>query len=285
MFRGPLAPLANEVIDEVFDFAKIGASWNEIFAPKLPFQADILISTEPKLRDTVLARRIRHERFISPALKFAFSEVKPTIKTDTAGSVVGRLQQLFELATGKIITLDCTLPISDELSNEAEKVLSAKNTYIGLSPGAGGQSKRWPLAAFLSIAHQQLALGRKPIFFIGPDEQHLMPEIRTSIPNAMFPEFDGDNRREGGALFSIALARRLHVSVANDAGGGHLLAAGGRPLISLYGHTSAEKFRPIYGPHHAICASEYGTTEMASIPTSAVSDAIEKMLRLEEIKI
>ena len=76
----------------------------------------------------------------------------------------------------------------------------------------------------------------------------------------------------------MALATRLAIGVANDAGGGHLLAAGGRPLVSLFGHTDPEKFRPPYGTRIAICARDYGGPEMTRIPVGAVLAAVERAL-------
>jgi ADP-heptose:LPS heptosyltransferase len=46
-------------------------------------------------------------------------------------------------------------------------------------------------------------------------------------------------------LLTIALAQRFAVSVANDSGVGHMLAAANTPLISLFGPTDPAKFAPI----------------------------------------
>lgn len=276
-FCGPFSELANGTIDRVVDFANLGVSWVELLGSKPPYNADIVISTEPKMRDAILAKRIPHKRFISPAGNFFLSDVKPE-KTTVVTSVVERLQQLFELAAGEPILLHDEVSIKDELISRARTVLGDENSYIGLSPGAGGQSKRWPLEKYLSVACEQEKKGRIPAFFLGPDEEHMLNEIRSNLPNAIFPEFDELYQRRGGALFSIALAKVMQVSVANDAGGGHLLSAGGQPLVTLYGHTNAEKFRPRYGRHLAINATNFGSEDMGAIPVTAVLEAIEQMM-------
>ena len=66
--------------------------------------------------------------------------------------------------------------------------------------------------------------------------------------------------------------------MANDAGGGHLLAAGGRPLITLFGRTSEHKFKPPYGEQIAITAQAYGGTDMALIPVARVAAEIETVI-------
>ena len=278
VFCGPLAELANGVIDKAVEKAGIGVSWREIFQPPPPYSADVVVSTEPKIRHAILDKRITHTTFISPAAKFIFSDIKPTIVTEATDSVQARLQQLFELAIGKPIRAHHEIPLSISLREQAAQILPAEKTYVGFCPGAGGQSKRWPIENFLATAKAQQRQGRTPVFFLGPEEVHLFREIRNVLPEAIFPEYDANGARISGVLLSIALAARMHCSVANDAGGGHILAAGGQPLVSLYGHTSATKFRPQYGKHIALSASDFGSEEMAAIPAREVGATIDKVL-------
>ena len=105
-------------------------------------------------------------------------------------------------------------------------------------------------------------------------------EIARALPQALFPEQVAGSRNSAGALLSIALAQRIAVGVANDAGGGHLLAAGCRPLITLFGHTSEQKFKPPYGRRIAINAREYGGTDMSLIPVDRVVVEINLLLQM-----
>lgn len=276
-FCGPFSQLAEDTIDRVVDCAEVGESWKEFFRSRPAFSADIVIATEPKLRNALLAKRIPHRKFISPAMNFMLSDVKPA-GVHRPKSVVDRLQQLFELALGTPIMQIPEVTLNETLLAEAASVLPLESLYVGLSPGAGGKSKQWPLQKFISTALEQQRKGRLVAFFLGPEEESMFSEIRNHVPDAIFPEFDENHQRRGGAMLSIALARHMNISVANDAGGGHLLAAGGQPLVSLYGHTSAEKFRPVYGPHHAISASTFNSQDMDAIPVDAVLQAIEQML-------
>ena len=276
-FRGPFSQLAAGTIDRVVDCAKVGVDWRELFYSRPEFSADIVIATEPKVRNALLARRIPHRKFISPAMKFLLSDIKPSAGYSPS-SVLERLQQLFELAIGSPIRPVHEVTLDDTLLNQAASVFVKDATYVGLSPGAGGKSKQWPLKNFIDTAVEQQKKGRIAAFFLGPEEEAMLSEISHHLPAAVFPEFDENYRRRGGALFSIALAKFMTVSVANDAGGGHLLSAGGQPLVTLYGHTSAEKFKPSYGRHFALNASTYNSQEMDAIPTHDVLDAIELMI-------
>ena len=280
VFCGPLAELASGVIDNAVEKAGIGISWGELLRSPPPYHADVVISTEPKIRHAILDKRIPHSVFISPAAKFIFSDKKPSSMSAGAVSVQARLQQLFELAIGKPISLHHAVSLPAGLLEQAAEILPHGKTYVGFSPGAGGQSKRWPAERFIEVAKAQQREGRTPVFFLGPEEAHMLEEIKNVVPTAIFPEYDAGGSRIGGVLLSIALAARMRCSVANDSGGGHILAAGGQPLVSLYGHTSAHKFRPQYGKHIALSASDFGSSEdMTAIPVHEVDKAIDDELR------
>ena len=278
VFCGPLRELAKNTINTAIENANIGNSWLEMLREPPSLNADVVISTEPKMRNALLAKRIPHRRFVSPALNFRFSDVKPQQDQDPKRSVQDRLQQLFELAFEANIEPLHVVPVTQTLTSLAGELLPTDQVYIGFSPGAGGARKRWPLARFIDTAKAQSNRGRCPVFFLGPDEQRLLTEIKAAVPTAKFPEYDESHQRRGGVMLSIALAARMACSVANDSGGGHILAAGGRPLVSLYGHTSAMKFQPKYGPHIAINASQFSSQSIDAIPVHAVLESIEQGL-------
>jgi len=277
VFCGPFSNLARGTIDETKDLASIGVSWKELLRSAPSLNADIVISTEPKLRNAILDKRIPCKRFISPAAGYMFSDRKPSANESAPSSVVERLKLLFELAIQDTIVLEHHVAVEEVLLNQAQEILGRSSNLIGFSPGAGGISKRWPLDRFIAVAAAQESKGRVAAFFLGPDEEFMLSEIRGSLPQAVFPEYDHNFQRLGGPMLSIALATLMNVSVANDAGGGHLLAAGGKPLVSLYGHTSAEKFRPRYGPHRSISALDFGAKTMNSIPVNSVIEAVDQM--------
>ncbi|MGA7801374.1 MAG: glycosyltransferase family 9 protein [Gammaproteobacteria bacterium] len=83
---------------------------------------------------------------------------------------------------------------------------------------------------------------------------------------------------EAGPLLTIALAQRLSAGVANDSGTGHMLAAGGRPLVSLSGPTDPDKFAPQARRLTLIHAREFGAERMDAIPEQAVREALDGLL-------
>lgn len=279
VFSGSLATLAAGVIDEVREFAGVGVSWGELLRPPLPGKYDILIATEPKIRNAILLRRISHEVFISPAVNFHLSDRKPASSYCYPISTFDQMCCLANLAAGRNLDVEAVIDVGEKNAMLARELLPAGSRYIGLAPGSAGPRKRWPLARYIELAMGQVHHGRIPVFFLGPEEYSMQDEISRAIPSALFPEQVARAAKSPSALLSIALAQQISLGVANDAGGGHLLAAGGRPLITLFGRTSEHKFKPPYGERIAITAREYGGTDMALIPVARVAATIDAVLK------
>lgn len=275
VFKGPLASLVQGILTEVHESCGVGTSWREMFFPILHHHYDTIIATEQRLRSALALKRIPHTVFISPAWKFRFSDRRPS--SAYPDSAYQQFLELAALALGARLEPEPHVPIPEELALQATQLLPAGATYIGFVPGAAGVKKRWPLERFIQIANEQSRRGRTPVFFLGPEEQAWHASISEQVPSALFPELE-DGTRRGGPLLTIALATRLSLGVANDSGGGHLLAAGRRPLLSLFGHTNEQKFKPPYGPCIALRAKDFGGDDVALIPIDAVSRAIEQTL-------
>ncbi|MDA0821310.1 MAG: lipopolysaccharide heptosyltransferase family protein [Proteobacteria bacterium] len=280
MFKGALSTLAANVIDEVVECADLGVSWRELLKPPRSGHYDIVVATEPKVRNALLLKRISHRLFISPAANFRFSDRQPRADMPYPDSVYEQLRCLGELAAGRKLQIKPVIDVGAANERLAKQLLPDGKRYLGLAPGSAGESKRWPLRRYIDLAKAHGSNDLTPVFFLGPEEISMYEEIARAVPQALFPEQVAGSRNLGGALFSIALAQRIAVGVANDAGGGHLLAAGCRPLITLFGHTSEQKFKPPYGRRIAINARDYGGTDMSLIPVDRVAVEINLLLQM-----
>jgi len=276
VFTGPLAELAHGVIDQTVDFAGCGMHWSELLQAAPASRFDIVIATEPKLRNAILMRRLKPRLFISPALNFFLSDRKPTSPYPV--SVYEQMLRLAELAVGRDLSTNCKITPPRRFEDLATHLLPESAQYIGFAPGAGGERKRWPLARFIALAQEPVAFGYKAVFFLGPEELDYANDIQSAIPSALFPEQSNLIENHGGPMLGIALAARLQAAVANDAGSGHILAAGGRPLVTLFGHTNSEKFKPPFGRRIAIPARDYGGEDVAKIPLSRVRETLMGLL-------
>ena len=146
---------------------------------------------------------------------------------------------------------------------------------MGLAPGAGKKSKCWPLDNFIAVARAQAEKGRVPVFLLGPQEPDWLHTLRRAVPEARFPD-----TTVNGLLMVAALAERMAAAVANDSGPGHLLAAGGTRLVSLFRTTQkVQKLRPAARHLIQIQTQEFGSDDIASIPIEAVLSALDEHIK------
>lgn len=277
VFARTLAPVTGALLDRVVEHCGIGATPGALLRrpPALgPF--DLLIDTQALLWRTLQAWRVPHRRFLSAAFQ----------RRDLRGAPIGphaldRLFALLEATTGVSSARDLSpLSLPAALIAAAAAALPSQAApRIALAPGAGGTRKCWPLEHFIALARIQVERGREPVFLLGPQEKEWRAPITNAVPGALFPEdhpaFTGTI---SGPLRAVAVASRCAAGMANDAGPGHMIAASGTPLLSLFGPTSPEKFRPIAARSAILRAQDHGGREMAAIPVAAAAATIERLL-------
>lgn len=276
VFARALAPVTAPLLDRVVEHCGIGATPGALFRP-LPALGpfDLLLDTQALLWRTLHLWRVPHRRFLSAAF----------LRRGLGGAAIGphsldRLFALLEAATGAPATRDLSpLPLPAELTAAAVAALPDGTPRIAFAPGAGGVVKCWPLDRFIALARLQAVRGRQPIFLLGPQESDWRSRILQEVPSALFPEEHpafADTLR--GPLRAVAVASRCAAGVANDAGPGHMIAASGAPLLSLFGPTRPEKFRPVAARSAVIRAQDHGGQDMAAIPIEAAAAALEALL-------
>ncbi len=285
-FQTILEPLNQNLIDGVLPDTALGHGWGAALNPfrLLPGQHyDLIIDTQKSAKRTMILRRLSHTVFISSAWRFFFSSLKPDTGKLRSGTLTERLIQLLEIATGEPINVDHKAILPSPFTEAAKKSLPDGPAYIGLAPGAGRitTGKCWPLAHYIKVAQHQLDKGRTPVFFLGPDEVDWKDQITPHIPNALFSTLDcelDDGTLVNGPTLTIALGARIAVGVANCSGTGHMLAAGGAPMVSLFGPTSPKKFAPFTPDISILRAQDFGGSTIDLIPVQAVNAAIDERI-------
>lgn len=275
VYAGPLKSVVAGYVDEVILDGRNGAEPLDSLPWVKPFggrKFDLVIDTQENLRRSGVARRGAAGCFVSAA--------RQARTRDWPVAVTDRLSRLLSLATdGQGAPKPLALTNPDALK-AAETLLPTGPTYVGLAPGAGGQDKRWPLENYLELARRVVAEGWTPVFFFGPDEAEDAVATAREVPQALQPERDRADGFTGvkGPLLVIALAGRLAAGVANDAGPGHMLAAGGAPLLSLQqDRRKSVKFRPAAQRLEMLVAEDYGDG-MGALPVDAVWGALQRLV-------
>ena len=280
VYDGWLKPVVAGLIDELVLEGRPGLSNWDVLAPGRPLggrKFDLLIDTQSNVLRALAMKRAAG-RLISPAAGFLLSDRKPAAWPD---AMTAQLETLLKLAAGEEAGLRPIQLADPRARAAAEALLPPGAVYVGFGPGAGGPERRWPLDRYIELARRQHERGRAAVFLLGPSEHDYVQPIRERAPFALLP---GENRTDSfqdvaGPLFTIALSGRLAAAVAADAGPGHMLSAGGAPLVSLFREKrKALKFRPAAPRVEVLVAEDYGEKDIALIPTDAVDQALERLL-------
>jgi len=283
VYTSILKPLVEDYIDEIREDAGIGLSPLEIFKknPLPHHHYDLIIDTQKRAFIPPILKKISHKRMIAPAASFFFSHARPEEGVNLPRHLSHYLSTLASLAGKKVVPLIQPPSLPLEYISLAMKLLPEGEVYVGLAPGAGnlarGKSKCWPRDKFVALAQDQLSQGRTPVIILGPAEKEWYPELSAQLPKGLFPLQEKENCPTS-PLFTIALAQRLGLGVANDSGVGHMFALAGVPVLSLFGPTDPEKVSPIATKSVIVRAQDFGGEALDRIPLKAVIDKVDEML-------
>jgi len=117
---------------------------------------------------------------------------------------------------------------------------------VGLFPGAGHPSRRWPLENFASLADHLIRNdGVKVIVFVGPEERSFVKEIRQRFPEPVL-------LLDQLSIPELAAAQaRLAAFVSNDTGPMHIASSVGTPVVLLLDKRAPASYLPL-GEHHQV---------------------------------
>jgi ADP-heptose:LPS heptosyltransferase len=281
--RNTLAPLVDGRIAEFITDLAVPSDPRAALTARHPIlerHFDLIVDTQRYLGRTIFLRRIPHRRFVSGTWRYIWSDARPPHPLPLRPPrLIDKLLGLAAAAAGRPIDVPNPIPLPAALRARAAALLPPGPCYVGLSPGAGnkGTGKCWPLESFVVLARRQAERGRVPVFLLGPEESEWIGPLRAALPAALFPE---QVPPPGGPCLTTALGELLSVAVANCSGAGHLLAAGGAPMVSLFGPTRPEKYAPFARSLICLKAQDYGSERIEAIPLDAVAAAVERQVVL-----
>jgi ADP-heptose:LPS heptosyltransferase len=118
---------------------------------------------------------------------------------------------------------------------------------VGVFPGAGHPSRRWPLEQFASLADHLVRNDQvRVLVFLGPEERAFLNDVRRQFPpstiildHLTIPEL-------------AAAQARLAAFVSNDTGPMHIASAVGTPVVLLLDKRAPESYLPQGDRHRVI---------------------------------
>jgi ADP-heptose:LPS heptosyltransferase len=277
-----LSPWVAPMLDRVIANAGLANSNRDIIARLRGLPAfDLVFDSRTRFTTVLLARWcLKHRGYFTCTPGFLLSSRRPPGRWTRPRGVAERMLAMVEAATGRPADWTGTFEVSPAAQQLAAARLPDGARYVGLAPGSREVRKNWPLERFIALAPALAAMGCVSVFLIGPQEKEWLARLRAEVPQALFPEAEpvdpalGVSRLE----FAIALGRRLAATVANDSGVGHLMAAIGTPLVSLFGPSDARRWAPFGERCVIVRAQEFGGDTMDAIPVDAVSKAVARVL-------
>ena len=145
-----------------------------------------------------------------------------------------------------------TTPAADQAVETILKKEKASSgtLLVGLFPGAGHESRRWPLEHFAEVADFLIRNREvRVVVFAGPEERPLIPQMKTLFPaKTIFLD-----RLTIPQLLSAQA--RLTLFVSNDTGPAHTAAAVGTPVVFIMDRPTPNNFTPV-GDHHRLVGAE-----------------------------
>ena len=179
-----------------------------------------------------------------------FDSRPPIDRNDPKQHLVDRYLAVLEPLGIRDAQRNPRLAASVEDGREVDRLLrkaKATTPLVGLYPGAGHISRRWPLERFAELADSLIRNDEIcVVVFTGPEERELVQQIRVLFPPATVILDDLTIRQ------LLAVQERLSVFVSNDTGPMHLAAAAGAPVVALFDHRAPDSYLPVSEPRRVI---------------------------------
>ncbi|MBX3120030.1 MAG: glycosyltransferase family 9 protein [Fimbriimonadaceae bacterium] len=184
------------------------------------------------------------KRFAIRATDVFARSLNPILSIKEGQHTVERNLEALRLATG--LDTDPT-PIMPEHSLEKEEMLSklGKDRRIAtISVSAGAQIKEYPLDRWSVVAQELLKQGYTVAFLGGPTDK------APGTPNA----FDFVGKLSLAQSMAAVAVSSIHL--AADTGTGHMAAAYGVPVVSIFGPTDPNLYRPYIEKGIVLCKGD-----------------------------
>jgi ADP-heptose:LPS heptosyltransferase len=277
-----MAPWVADLIDRTIEHAGLTVPARKV-VPRLralpPF--DLVFDSRTRFMTVLLARMLlSHRAFYACLPGYLLSTRRPPGRILRPRHIAARMLSLADAAAGRPAEYEGTFALSPAAVQLAAFRLPEGPAYVGLAVGSREVRKNWPLANFIALAGMLERAGRMPVFLIGPRERDLLVVLRARVPSALV--LDADPVDPAVKLrpleLAMAIGRRLAAAVANDSGIGHLLGALGTPLVSLFGPSDPERWRPFTASGAVLRAQAFGGTTMDAIPVEPVFAAVQSLI-------
>ena len=275
-----LSPLVEKYIDRFIELNQIDTSLINVFKKNDCFEGmyfDLIIDLQKVVLRTLKLKKIKHGKFFSATANFLFSDFKNSKKLKFKKVYIERFYfNILTLISGMEFDAIPNIQIP-YISSDQIKISNNVEKNIAIAPGAGHHLRRWPLANYISIAKKLKSKGYNIYFFIGPDEEEMLPQC---IQNGFeCPEWENGKLIKKDILFTMNLAKKMKCLLCNDGGTAWMFEFADIKTFKIFGITDEKKFaRPNYST--TIQISGYGYSNLNDFPIETYNKLLNEYLNL-----
>lgn len=283
VFANAFAPIAHLFFDEIFSGVEANSSraqqreLSESFGKVdtvLDFRANPRSALNFFTYRGLASRYLANSPFFG--VRFGMSRQLQCRPGDNAG----RYHRMVEIAAGRRLPYDFSLPHLPSAATRAAALLPPTERYFGITSGPLTQSKSWPREGHIDVAARIRSHGYRPVVLLGAFEGEQREWYETNIPDAVIVDLSTAEGDSGYLLWLLhAAAGRLAGCVSNENGLQHLVATQGIPLLTIAGPTNVDRWKPVTPLWWCIRAQQFGSDQPRVIPASAVADMVSQMIR------
>ena len=179
-----------------------------------------------------------------------------------------------------------TVWLTPDSRGQAAALIPEDRPVLGLGPTANWVGKEWPADRYAELARLLTGddgplPGARIVVLGGPGERERAGAVLSQL--GALPVVDLVGRTD--PLLAAACLRRCDLFVGNDSGLGHIAAAAGTPVVTVFGPGRPDVYRPwgdlaatVMADRRAPDATtEEGRGMMATIPVAAVAAAAHRL--------
>lgn len=221
---------------------------------------DLWVDLQRKLRTVLLASLLKPAERRTLVRRRGMAVLRALVGRDTVlGAPHQVLRNLSVLGLPPLgEELPCpspTMALSEPVRAKAEEMIACtrhRGPLIGVFCGAAHATKNWPVPHVARFADRCLREGLGVALLGGRREELLVQSIAKAMNTQPTLVHAG-----GGLAFLAGLLAHCRAVVSPDSGPGHMAAALGVRVVSLFGSTSPQRWAPV-GPHCRVVRNQLG---------------------------
>jgi ADP-heptose:LPS heptosyltransferase len=163
-----------------------------------------------------------------------------------------------------------TVWLSDAQRAHARARLGPGGRTLALGPGANWAGKIWPAAGYAALGRELAGEFARVVLLGNAQDRDIAEEVAAALPLPVLNLAGQTDLMEAAAVISAAGA-----FVGNDSGLGHLAAAVGTPVVTIFGPGEPARYRP--WSERSECLIGPGA-RIDGVTAAAVANAVRTLL-------